>query len=57
MSNAKSNPLDSPAAWFAVLDAARRRNDFERAAEAKRQLERLGVKVQFASGARKERRR
>ena len=39
--------IDSPTAWFAVLEAARLRNDFEAAAEAIRQLRRLGVTVRF----------
>ena len=38
---------DSPTAWFAVLEVARREQDFERAAEAVRQLKRLGVIVRF----------
>ena len=41
------NYRDQPVYWFAVLDGARERNDFETAAEAKRELERLGVKVTF----------
>jgi len=38
---------NSPVAWFCVLEQARQNNDFERAAEAKRQLERLGVVVKY----------
>ena len=33
--------------WFVILDSARERDDFEAAAEAKRQLERLGVRIAF----------
>ncbi|MFH0983756.1 MAG: hypothetical protein V2A79_19750 [Planctomycetota bacterium] len=39
---------DSPTAWFAVLERARRDNDFRRAAEAERELRRLGVRVRFS---------
>jgi hypothetical protein len=38
---------ESPTYWFAVLEIARERGDFEQAAEAKRQLERLGVRVSY----------
>jgi hypothetical protein len=38
---------DEPTYWFAVLEIARERGDFERAAEAKRQLRRLGVCVSY----------
>ena len=38
---------DCATAWFAVLERAREDNDFERAAEAVRQLRRLGVAVKF----------
>ncbi len=38
---------NSPAAWFAVLEAARRRGDTEREALAERELRRLGVRVQW----------
>ncbi|HEY8665644.1 MAG TPA: hypothetical protein VIL86_03220 [Tepidisphaeraceae bacterium] len=43
-------PEDSPVAWFAVLQVAKEANDFCRAAEAQRELARLGVTVRFASG-------
>jgi hypothetical protein len=46
----KDNAAESATAWFAVLESARLKNDFERAAEATRQLRRLGVKVQFTNG-------
>ena len=39
--------LDSPVYWFVVLDTAKGRHDFELAAEAQRQLRRLGVRVTF----------
>lgn len=40
-------PEDCPAAWFAVLEHAREHNDFERAAQAVRELRRLGVDVKY----------
>ena len=36
-----------PVYWFAVLDIARERGEFDRAAEAQRELKRLGVDVRF----------
>jgi hypothetical protein len=38
---------NQPTYWFAVLEIARERGHFERAAEAKRQLRRLGVYVSY----------
>jgi len=38
---------ESATAWFAVLEAALDRGDVERAAQARRELERLGVRVRF----------
>lgn len=46
-SNNNTLPEDSPVAWFFVLEKARIANDYERAAEAIRQLRRLGVHVRF----------
>jgi len=40
-------PENSPVAWFVVLERARQTNDFELAAQARRELERLGVKVAY----------
>ncbi len=40
-------PEDSPVAWFAVLETARRAGDFDRAAEAIRELRRLGICVSY----------
>ena len=40
-------PEDSPAAWFVVLERARQTNDFDLAARARRELERLGVRVTY----------
>ena len=43
-----SSPQDyraEPTYWFAVLEIARERGDFEKAAHAKSQLGRLGVNV------------
>jgi len=48
-----NNIKDSPIAWFYMLEDARRRNDFERAAKAKQELERLGVRVEYTK-SRKE---
>ncbi len=39
--------------WFFALQVARDRNDFERAAQAKRQLDRLGIRVGFRNNRRK----
>ena len=41
------NHRDQPTYWFAVLEIAREQGDFEGAAEAKRQLQRLGVCVSY----------
>lgn len=38
-------PEDSPVAWFASMCLARERGDFQRAADAQRELERLGWSV------------
>ena len=38
---------DSPSVWFMRLERAKNLNDFEAAAEAVRQLRRLGVTVKF----------
>lgn len=50
MANKQSNSRDyrdEPMYWFATLEIARERGDFEQAAEAKRELKRLGVIVAF----------
>ena len=39
--------IDSPTAWFAALERARRTEDYELAARAKRELARLGVTVKW----------
>lgn len=50
MSNSQDRSYrDQPVYWFAILDSARERNDFSQAAEAKKQLERLGVRVTYRS--------
>jgi hypothetical protein len=41
---------ESPVAWFAELERARTRNDFDRASEAVRELARLGVVVKYRRG-------
>jgi hypothetical protein len=46
---------NSPIYWFDVLAIARRNGDYERAAEAQRELERLGVQVRFRSTTRTKR--
>ena len=38
---------DQPIYWFAILDRAVERGDHEAAAEAQRELARLGVKVNY----------
>ena len=47
ISKARREAEECPTAWFAVLERARENNDFERAAEAMRELKRLGVTVRF----------
>ncbi len=47
---AKVNERDhrnQPTYWFAILEIARERGNFEQAAEANRQLKRLGVCVRY----------
>ena len=44
----KNDPLEeSPVVWFVMLERARMDRDFQRAAEAQRQLARLGVQVKY----------
>ena len=38
---------EQPTYWFAILEIAREKGDFEQAAEAQRQLKRLGVHVRY----------
>jgi hypothetical protein len=45
--NLPTPPTDWPVYWFAALERAIAENDWQAAAEAKRQLERLGVTVSF----------
>lgn len=51
MQNQKVNKLlnfqNSPVAWFAVLERARYDNNYDLAARARRELERLGVVVKY----------
>ncbi len=47
MKTANPPPTEIPAAWFVELERARATNDFARAANAQRQLERLGVRVRY----------
>ena len=46
-SSSHDDTIDSPTAWFAVLDRARRIENYDLAARAKRELDRLGVTVRF----------
>lgn len=41
--------VDSPTAWFAVLERARLTDDYGLAARAQSELTRLGVAVKFSS--------
>jgi hypothetical protein len=41
---------DNPAYWFCVMESARASGDFDLAARAKRELERLGVQVTYRAG-------
>ncbi len=48
---------DEPVYWFVLLEKAVHRGDFDEAARAKRELERLGVSVayrRFNKGKRRE---
>jgi len=47
LSKARREAAQSPTAWFAALERARDTNDFELAAQAVRELKRLGVTVRF----------
>lgn len=38
---------DEPTYWFAVLEIAKERSDFERAVAAQRELKRLGITVRY----------
>lgn len=38
---------DCATIWFAILERAKNRNDFERAAEAQKRLREMGVRVKF----------
>ncbi|MBN2216548.1 MAG: hypothetical protein JW719_04145 [Pirellulales bacterium] len=42
---------EQPTYWFVLLEIARERGDFESAAEASRQLRRLGVSVRYLKRA------
>lgn len=43
----RPTPKDWPVYWFAALESAIAENDWQKAAEAHRELERLGVSVTF----------
>lgn len=44
---ARREAVDSPTAWFCVLERAQRSHNYETAARAQQELERLGVSVSF----------
>lgn len=46
-SHNKIDPNESPTAWFFALETALARGDWRRAADAERELKRLGVDVRF----------
>ena len=43
----KDKYTDSPVAWFVVLERARQDSNFELAAKARQELDRLGVTVKY----------
>jgi hypothetical protein len=43
----RMNFLDSPVVWFSTMEIEAGRGNFEKAAAAKKELERLGVFVKF----------
>ena len=45
--NNQRDHRDEPTYWFAVMEIARERGDFEGAAEAKRELLRLGLCISY----------
>jgi hypothetical protein len=45
---------DDPVVWLLLLERGRRTGDFEMAAHAKRELERLGIFVTYRRARRKE---
>lgn len=45
--NSKIHHRDEPTYWFAVLEIAKEQGDFDSAAEAQRELRRLGVIVRY----------
>lgn len=47
----KFDYFNSPTAWFCMLETARKKEDYERAAEAKKELKRLGVSVRYRDKA------
>jgi len=47
----EERPEDSPAAWFVVLERARRASDAKLVEKAQRELRRLGVEVAFTPNA------
>ena len=47
IADARRKATQSPTAWFAVLESARRKGDIALSHRALAELERLGVKVQF----------
>jgi hypothetical protein len=45
---------DLPVYWFALMEQSAERGDYERAAAAKKELRRLGVKVSYEPRQRRE---
>jgi len=47
VSKTQGDDRNSVVGWFLELEVARERHDFEKAAVAKRELQRLGVEVRY----------
>jgi len=47
LTDARRKAETCPVTWFCVLERAREKHDFQRAAEAQRELVRLGVHVKY----------
>ncbi len=54
MPSTEAEVRDSPIYWFVVLEAARTRGDFDTAATAKRELDRLGIRLSYRTARRKD---
>jgi len=49
---ANTKPTDDPLAWMLTMEMARQRGDFPAAQAAKRELDRLGVRVTYRAARR-----